>query len=353
MTGYMEQPSILPPVVDALGRELESLRVSVTDRCNLRCRYCMPEEEYVWLPRQSILTYEETERLVRIFSGLGVTKVRITGGEPLLRRDLVELVAALAANPSITDLALTTNGLLLARYAGPLRDAGLGRITVSLDTLRPERFQEFARRGRLGDVMAGLESLPQAGFRGTKLNVVVVRGFNEDEIASLLEFARARDLEVRFIEYMDVGGATRWSPDEVVSRADMLATLSAHFGPAEPLTEPGEHRAPAERFALPDGTTFGIIASTTEPFCRTCGRSRLTADGMWLRCLYADAGTDLKAYLRQGASDEEIAGAIAEAWRGRSDRGAEERLAAPQRGPLYRLERLRQDPHREMHTRGG
>ena len=345
--------SILPPLPDTLGRSLESLRVSVTDRCNLRCRYCMPEEEYVWLPRQSILTYEEMQRLVRVFSGLGVSKVRITGGEPLLRRDLVELVAELAATPGIADLALTTNGLLLSRYAGPLRGAGLGRVTVSLDTLRPERFQEFARRGRLGDVMAGLDALREAGFRGTKLNTVVVRGFNEDEIVSLLEFARARDLEVRFIEYMDVGGATRWSPDDVVSRAEMLATLGAQFGPVEPLAEPGEHRAPAERFVLPDGTTFGVIASTTEPFCRTCGRSRLTADGMWLLCLYADTGTDLKAYLRQGASDAEIAAVITEVWQGRSDRGAEERLSAPERGPLYLLERLRQDPHREMHTRGG
>jgi cyclic pyranopterin phosphate synthase len=348
----MELPSISPPIADSLGRPLDSLRVSVTDRCNLRCRYCMPEEEYVWLPRQSILTYEETHRLVRIFSGLGAAKVRITGGEPLLRRDLVDLVGVLAANRSITDLSLTTNGLLLTRYAGALRDAGLGRVTVSLDTLRPERFQEFARRGRLADVMAGLEALREAGFPGTKLNVVVVRGFNDDELVALLEFGRHHGLEVRFIEYMDVGGATRWSPDDVVSRADILTALSAHFGAVQQLPE-SVHRAPAERFALPDGTEFGIIASTTEPFCRTCGRSRLTADGMWLRCLYADSGTDLKTYVRQGASDEEIAGVIAAAWRGRSDRGAEERLTAPERGPLYRLERLRQDPHREMHTRGG
>jgi cyclic pyranopterin phosphate synthase len=313
----------------------------------------MPEEDYAWLPRQSILSYEEMERLVRIFSGLGVTKVRITGGEPLLRRDLVELVAELAAIPGIADLALTTNGLLLPRYAAPLREAGLGRVTVSLDTLRPERFQEFARRGRLDDVLAGLGALREAGFRDTKLNSVVVRGFNDDEMVDLLEFARARELEVRFIEYMDVGGATRWSPDDVVSRAEMLATLSTHFGSAEPLTEPGEARAPAERFTLPDGTTFGIIASTTQPFCGRCGRSRLTADGMWLLCLYADAGTDLKTHLRQGASDAEIAAAITEGWRSRRDRGAEERLSAPERGPLYLLERLRQDPHREMHTRGG
>ncbi|UCF42141.1 MAG: GTP 3',8-cyclase MoaA [Gemmatimonadota bacterium] len=348
----MAQPSTPTPVADALGRPLQSLRVSVTDRCNLRCRYCMPEEEYVWLPRQSILSYEETERLVRVFGGLGVAKVRITGGEPLLRRDLVELVAALGANPSITDLALTTNGLLLSRHAGPLREAGLGRITVSLDTLRPERFQEFARGGRLADVMAGLDALGEAGFAGSKLNVVVVRGFNDDEIVPLLEFGRVRGLEVRFIEYMDVGGATRWSPDDVVPRAEMLARLGTHFGSWEPVPEPGD-RAPAERFTLPDGTVFGIVASTTEPFCRTCGRSRLTADGMWLRCLYADAGTDLKKYVREGATDEELADVIAEAWRGRSDRGAEERLAVPNRGPLYRLERLRRDPHREMHTRGG
>ncbi len=350
----MVQPSSTPPrSPDALGRSLESLRVSVTDRCNLRCRYCMPEEEYVWLPRQSILTYEETERLVRVFSTLGVTKVRITGGEPLLRRDLVELVAEIADNPRISDLAVTTNGLLLAPHAGPLKEAGLGRVTVSLDTLRPERFQQFARRGRLGDVLAGIDAAREAGFRGTKLNAVIIRGFNDDEVMDLLEFGRDRGVEIRFIEYMDVGGATRWSPEDVVSRAEMLAALRARFGHVEPITASGNHRAPAERFALPDGTTFGIIASTTEPFCRTCGRSRLTADGMWLLCLYADQGTDLKAYLRQGASDEELAAVIARVWSGRADRGAEERLATPDRGPLYRLERLRQDPHREMHTRGG
>jgi len=313
----------------------------------------MPEEEYVWLPRSSILSYEETLRLVRIFSGLGVAKVRITGGEPLLRRDLAELVAEIAAVPGIADLSLTTNGLLLSRWAGPLKDAGLGRVTVSLDTLRADRFEVFARRGRLGDVLEGLDALDGAGFRRTRLNTVVVRGFNDDEMVQLLEFARGRRVEVRFIEYMDVGGATRWSPGDVVSRSEILEALGAHFGPLEPVDEPGEICAPAERFALSDGTTFGVIASTTTPFCRSCGRSRLTADGMWLLCLYADTGTDLKTYLRQGAPDDEIAALITSVWLSRRDRGAEERLGMPGRGPLHMQEQLRRDSHREMHTRGG
>ncbi len=339
------------PIRDTLGRPLGSLRVSVTDRCNLRCRYCMPEDDYVWLPRASILTFEEIARLVGVFAGLGADKVRLTGGEPLLRHDLPTLVAMIARDARITDLAMTTNGLLLAKQAAALRAAGLSRVTVSLDTLRPDRMLAFAKSPRHADVLNGIAATRQVGFEKLKLNSVVIRGFNDDELADLIEFARAQDAEVRFIEYMDVGGATRWSMDQVVSQREMLATLGQRYGAIQPLSD--DSRAPAARFRLPDGTTFGIIASTTAPFCRSCDRSRVTADGTWLLCLYAEQGVDLRDPLRQGATDEDLAAVIRDGWRGRMDRGAEMRLGVQERSALYRLESLRADPHREMHTRGG
>jgi cyclic pyranopterin phosphate synthase len=338
-------------MLDRLGRPLGSLRVSVTDRCNLRCRYCMPEDDYVWLPRRSILSFEETERLVRVFTALGVTKVRLTGGEPLLRHDLPELVRQLAGNNAIADLALTTNGLLLARHAAALRDAGLDRITVSLDTLQPERMLQFAKSARHADVLEGIAVARAVGFRRVKLNTVVIRGYNDDELVDLVEFARGHDAEVRFIEYMDVGGATLWSMDQVVSQREILDRLARRYGAVEPLGEPGP--APAERFRLPDGTTFGVIASTTAPFCRTCDRSRLTADGTWFLCLYAADGVDLREALRMGAPDEELMAIVRRGWEARTDRGAEERRAVPERTVLYGLDGLRADPRREMHTRGG
>jgi cyclic pyranopterin phosphate synthase len=338
--------------LDTLGRPLGSLRVSVTDRCNMRCSYCMPEAEYVWLPRDQILTFEEIARLVRVFAGLGAAKVRLTGGEPLLRHDLPTLVRMIADEPRVRDLALTTNGVLLARRAPELRAAGLRRVTVSLDTLRPDRMERFARSARHADVLAGIGAAQVLGFERLKLNSVVLRGFNDDELTDLIEFARARDAEVRFIEYMDVGGATQWSLDRVVPQHEILDRLAHHYGAITPITG-DDPRAPAERFALPDGTTFGIIASTTAPFCRACDRSRLTADGQWLLCLYAERGIDLRAPLRGGATDADIAALVRDTWLGRRDRGAEERLAVAERQPLYPVNRLRADPHREMHTRGG
>src|SRR6266850_7206020 len=339
-------------VRDTLSRPLASLRISVTDRCNLRCRYCMPEQEYVWLPKESILTFEEITRLARVFVGLGVTKLRLTGGEPLLRHDLPALSAMLAGIPAVQDLAMTTNGLLLAKHAEALRRAGLQRVTVSLDTLRPERMRDLARSDRHADVLAGIAAARAAGFAPIKLNTVVIRGVNDDELADLIEFASSQDAEVRFIEYMDVGGATGWSAEQVVSQREVLEVLSARFGAIAPVTT-GDLSAPAERFRLTDGTTFGIVASTTAPFCRSCDRSRLTADGTWFLCLYAERGTDLRELLRKGASDAELADLIASTWRGRSDRGAEERLGVVHRAPLYQVDGLRADPHREMHTRGG
>jgi cyclic pyranopterin phosphate synthase len=314
----------------------------------------MPEEEYLWLPRAEVLHFEEIDRLVDVFLGLSVDKIRLTGGEPLLRRDLPDLVRMLAGKPGVRDLAMTTNGVLLAAHAGALRAAGLHRVTVSLDTLSPERFTSLTRRPPEvhGEVLEGIAALGLAGFTGSKIDTVVLRGVNDDELADLIEFGKRVAAEVRFIEYMDVGGATRWSMDQVVSRAQILETLSRRYGGAEPVAD-GDGSAPAERFRLPDGTVFGIIASTTAPFCQACDRSRLTADGQWYRCLYAVKGTDLRGPLRAGVSPDELAALIARGWRERTDRGAEERLAERDRGPLVQIGALKLDPHLEMHTRGG
>lgn len=337
-------------LADRFGRPLRSLRLSVTDRCNLRCQYCMPEPDYVWLPRESLLTFEEIGTLVDTFTPMGVDRVRITGGEPLLRRNLPALVESLAARPAIADLALTTNGVLLADQASSLRRAGLHRLTVSLDTLYPERFRALTRMDDLPRVLAGIDAARVAGFP-LKLDTVVMRGVNDDELIPLLEFARGVQAEIRFIEYMDVGGATRWTPSAVVSRREILERVAAHYGGAMPIEE--RTSAPADRYLLPDGTTFGVISSTTEPFCASCDRSRLTADGVWLMCLYASTGTDLRRPLRAGATREELERLIEAAWSLRADRGAEERLGMDRETTLIPLRTLKKDAHLEMHTRGG
>jgi GTP 3',8-cyclase len=337
---------------DLLGRPLRNLRLSVTDRCNLRCEYCMPEDDYVWLPREDVLHFEETSALVDVFLSLGVDKIRLTGGEPLLRRDLPALVRMIAAKPALKDLALTTNGVLLADQADALKAAGLGRITVSLDTLHPERFLKLTRFNQLEAVHAGIAAARRV-FGRLKIDTVVIRGVNDDELVSLVEYGRSVNGEVRFIEYMDVGGASRWAVERVVSRREMLETLARHYGAIVPIDEPGS-TAPAERFALEDGTTFGIIASTTDPFCRTCDRSRLTADGMWYLCLYATRGLDLRARLRRGATTDDLKALIAGGWSARDDRGAEARLALGDRRAFVPVQDLlKRDPHIEMHTRGG
>ena len=336
---------------DLRGRPLRNLRLSVTDRCNLRCAYCMPAEEYTWLPKTGLLSFEELERVVDAFALLGVTKLRLTGGEPLLRRDLPDLVARLAARPGIEDLALTTNAMRLGELAPALKRAGLGRLTVSLDTLRPDRFRELTRRDGLEETRAGIAAARAAGFEGTKLNTVVMRGFNDDELFDLVDFARAEDLELRFIEYMDVGGASDWRPGDVVSRAEILTRLGERHGPIEDLARP-DAAAPAERFRLANGQRIGIIASTTQPFCGACDRARLTADGRLFRCLYAAQGFDVRERVRAGLDVEALAGELGALWRARTDRGAEERLAQADRRPLER-DRLAADPHLEMHTRGG
>jgi cyclic pyranopterin phosphate synthase len=310
----------------------------------------MPEPEYVWLPREDILQFEEIERLVDVFTALGVDKVRLTGGEPLLRRDLPDLVSRLARRPAIKDLALTTNGVLLATHAQALRDAGLHRLTVSLDTLQPRRFRELTRYDALDRVLEGIDVAVPV-FPGLKLDTVVIRGVNDDEVIDLLDFARGRGAELRFIEYMDVGGATNWAMSRVLPRSEILERLAAHYGAPTAVVESSS--APADRYRLPDGTVFGIISSTTAPFCSDCDRSRLTADGLWYLCLYASHGTDLRGPLRAGTSADDMAAIIRTAWLARADRGAEDRLAARDRSPLIPVDSLRRDPHLEMHTRGG
>lgn len=343
-------PTLSGPVRDAFQRPLRSLRLSVTDRCNLRCAYCMPETDYVWLPRTELLTFEELERLTGIFCRLGVDKVRLTGGEPLLRSELPSLVTRLAGLRGVRDLAITTNGVLLAEQATALKQAGLHRITVSLDTLRPEIFRGLTRADLHHRVLAGIAAAREQGFP-LKLDTVVLRGTNDGELLDLLAFAREVGAEIRFIEYMDVGGATRWNPAQVVSRAELLERIRTAHGGVDPVGDQGSD--PAERFRLRDGTHFGIIASTTTPFCRACDRSRVTADGTWFLCLYARRGANLRAALRSGAGDAEIASLIRVGWQARTDRGAEERLALEGRGALADPAELRDDPRLEMHTRGG
>lgn len=340
----------MPALPDRLGRPLRNLRLSVTDRCNLRCQYCMPEESYTWLPKSDVLSFEETIRVVDRFVEIGVDKVRLTGGEPLLRNELPKLIEMLAARP-LQDLAMTTNGVLLRKHARDLKQAGLHRLTVSLDSLDPQTFEMMTRRNDLDRVLDGIEAAREAGFTGTKIDTVAIADVNEGELPRLVEFARSVDAEIRFIEYMDVGGATRWRMDRVIPRKRILEVLTAHFGT---ITEvPRSDSAPAERFTLPDGTTFGIISSVTQPFCSSCDRARVTADGMWFTCLYAETGTDLRALLRGGASDAALRQKLLDVWAGRRDRGAEVRAGMPDRGALAQADAMRANPHLEMHTRGG
>ncbi len=340
-------------LADAFGRPLRSVRVSVTDRCNLRCQYCMPEDDYAWLPRETLLSFEEINALVGLLAECGVEKVRLTGGEPLLRRDLPTLIRLLRAQPSIHEVALTTNGVLLEEQAQALHDAGLQRVTVSLDTLRPDRFHALTKRDAFDRVLKGIERANAVGLRGLKIDTVVIKGFNDDELAALIEYGKTVNGEVRFIEYMDVGGANDWAGEKVVSMGDILARLERDCGPAAPLPERGS--APARRFQLADGVTFGIIPSTTTPFCAACDRSRLTADGFWYLCLYAKHGLDLREPLRMHDA-EAVRERIRSGWRRRVDRGAEERKQLEfthTRGRLIEIDELRQDPRLEMHARGG
>lgn len=338
---------------DARGRPLGTLRLSVTDRCNLRCDYCMPEAEYAWLPREDLLSFEELEQIAGHFLAAGVRRLRVTGGEPLLRRELPALIRRLAGLNGLEDLALTTNGVLLAGQAHDLRAAGLHRITVSLDSLDRRRYLRLARRDELARTLEGVQAARRCGLP-LKLDTVVLRGENDDELGDLLGYAREVGAEIRFIEYMDVGGATRWNASAVVSRTEILTRIAAASGGAPVPADAGNPSAPARLYRTQQGQIFGVIASTTEPFCGTCDRSRLTADGRWLTCLYAADGEDLRAPLRAGRDRAWFLRRIRTHWRVRQDRGAEERLALRERrGPLLDLDELLREPHREMHVRGG
>jgi GTP 3',8-cyclase len=304
--------------VDSLKRPMRDLRISVTDRCNFRCTYCMPFDEYTWIQRQQVLSFEEIERVVRIFLEFGVKQVRLTGGEPLVRKDLHRLIARLAKLTGIADLSLTTNGALLAEQASALYDAGLRRINVSIDSLRPDRFKALTQRGDLEEVLQGIFAAKKVGFTPIKLNAVIIRGTNDDEIIPLVEFARNNGLEMRFIEYMDVGNANAWSLEKTVTKREIVDIVQSSF----PIREVGRAHgsAPAVDYEFVDGAgEIGIIGSVTEPFCSSCTRIRVTADGKLVTCLFAESGFDLKALIRSGASDDAVRTEIARIWSGRAD----------------------------------
>jgi cyclic pyranopterin phosphate synthase len=322
---------MLQPPRDTLGRPLHDLRISVTDRCNFRCVYCMPRAvfgpDHAFLPTADLLTFDEIERLVRIFTRLGVEKVRLTGGEPLVRRDLPSLVRALATIPGVRDLTLTTNGVLLPALAQALRAAGLHRVTISLDADDDETFMRLNdARVPVTKVLAGMEAAEAAGLGPIKLNMVVKRGWNEHAILPMARRFRGTGRILRFIEYMDVGHSNGWRLDDVVTADEILRLISSEF-PVEPMepTAPGEV---AERYRYLDGSgEIGIIASVSRPFCGSCNRARLSANGKLYTCLFATDGHDLRALLRRGASDEQLEADLRRVWGSRDDRYSEIRSA--------------------------
>ena len=333
---------------DTRGRPLRDLRISVIDRCNFRCPYCMPEDQFaddaVFLSKNDRLRFEEIDRIARAFVRLGVRKLRLTGGEPLLRRDLPELVRMLRAIPQVDDIALTTNGVLLPRSVAALREAGLMRLTVSLDSLDRGTFQRLSGgRGEVADVLAGIAAAESAGFQKLKINTVVMRGVNDHQIVDLVERFRNTGHVVRFIEYMDVGNMNQWQGSLVVPSAELIERISARW-PLRPL-EPHYRGEVAERYEFEDGAgEIGFISSVSQPFCGDCSRARLSADGKMYTCLFARDGHDLRLPLRAGASDDELAGLIRAQWTARGDRYSELRSELRERGTGRKI---------EMFTMGG
>jgi cyclic pyranopterin phosphate synthase len=326
---------------DTLNRPMTDLRISVTDRCNFRCTFCMPADRtYTFLPRPEILSFEEITRLARIFVGLGVRKIRLTGGEPLLRSKIERLVAALAAIEGVEDLALTTNAYLLPQKAEALKAAGLERVTVSLHSLDPKIFQQLNGLGyELEGVLAGIRAAIAAGLTPVKLNVVAIEGTNDHEIVDLARFAREHGAVVRFIEYMDVGTVNAWDAERVLSARQIIDRIDRVF-PLEPVVreQPGEV---ADRYRYVDGGgEVGVIPSVTQPFCGACSRVRLSSDGQLYTCLFAAAGHDLKGLLRAGASDTEVVERIRGIWRQRTDRYSEVRTAALRAGEFLPAEKV-------------
>ncbi len=299
----------MEPLVDSFGREIKSLRVSVTDKCNFRCTYCMPVEGLQWLPKDEVLTFEEIHRLVRILAAMGVSEIRLTGGEPLVRRDVPALVELLAETPGVEDLSLTTNGVLLDRLAAPLVAAGLRRINVSLDSLSHVRFAEITRRDALDAVLRGLEEAERyPELRPIKVNCVAVKGFTEAEVPALAALARRKPYVVRFIEFMPLDADEAWNEDKVLTGAEIRALVEEHW----PLVEvPAKPSSTARRFRFADGAgELGFVSPVSEPFCSTCDRIRLTADGRLRTCLFSRAEWDLKSPLREGADDAEVAALV-------------------------------------------
>ena len=297
-------------LVDSWGRAIKSVRVSVTDKCNFRCRYCMPAEGLDWLPRDEVLDYEEIARLVRVMAAMGVDEVRLTGGEPLVRRDVPALVRMLAAVPGVRDLSLTTNGVLLDRLARPLVEAGLRRVNVSLDSLNHVRFAEITRRDALDRVLAGLEEAERyPELRPIKVNCVAVKGFTETEVPALADLARRKPYVVRFIEFMPLDADEVWRTDQVLSGGEIRALIEEHHGPLVEL--PAKASSTSRRFAFADGAgEIGFVNPVSEPFCSTCDRIRLTADGQLRTCLFSRREWDLKTSLRAGADDAELAALV-------------------------------------------
>jgi cyclic pyranopterin phosphate synthase len=327
---------------DMLARPLRDLRISVIDRCNFRCPYCMPEDQYAhdyeFLGKDQRLRFEEIERIVAAFVALGVRKLRLTGGEPLLRRDLPRLIERVAKIPGVEDIAMTTNGVLLPKFAQALRDAGLHRLTVSLDTLDAETFRRLSGgRGEVGEVLSGIDAAERAGFAAIKLNCVVMRGVNDAHALDLVERFRGTGHTVRFIEYMDVGTVNGWRGDAVVPSAELIARIGVRW-PIEPM-QPNYPGEVAERYRFCDGAgEIGFISSVSQPFCGGCSRARLSADGKLYTCLFARTGYDLREPLRAGANDEELAALISKRWVQRMDRYSEQRAELREHGEQKHVE---------------
>jgi len=295
------------PLIDTLGRVHTSLRISVTDRCNIRCFYCMPDENIRFLPRQEILTFEEIERFVRVVAPLGIDKLRLTGGEPLVRHGLPQLVSRLAAIEGIEDIALTTNGILLAEQADALKAAGLQRLNISLDALTEATFRRIARRDGLDRVIAGIHAAKRAGFERIRLNAVAIKGITEPEIVPLARFARDNDLEMRFIEFMPLDAENNWQPDQVLSGEEIREQLEAAIGPLEPAERPDPSQPAMDYQFIDGGGSIGFINPVSQPFCGDCNRLRITAEGKIRNCLFSTVEWDARALLRAEASDAQIA----------------------------------------------
>ena len=334
---------------DQFGRRIDYLRISVTDKCNLRCTYCMPFDEYTWIDKKEILSFEEITRLTRLFVKLGVQKIRLTGGEPLVRQNIEELIGQLSQIHGLKDISLTTNGSLLAEKAASLKSAGLNRINVSVDTLDANKFKRITKRGDLDKVLQGLFTAQKVGLLPIKINAVIEKGVNDDDVLNLVEFSRENGFAIRFIEYMDVGNSNNWASQKMVSKKEILERVHARF----PLKENGRDRgsAPSVDYQFLDGRgDIGVIASVTEPFCSTCVRARLTADGKLVTCLFSQIGHDLKGLLRSGSTDKEILELMDGIWKKRADRYSDERLEAMQSSTGYNPKGHRKI---EMITLGG